>query len=93
MGVTTLVPLFEEKKIVLPYADADSQYKTTMYKKQLVSFASKSRYAKSDLVMASWFPMKEIRKMLKQTISEMGVDYEPSFGNYDMIDMDTSPWS
>ena len=43
--------------------------------------------------MASWFPMKEIRKMLKQTISEMGVDYEPSFGNYDMIDMDTSPWS
>ena len=93
MGVTTLVPLFEQKQITLPYNDADSQYKTTMYKKQLVNFASKSRYAKSDLVMASWFPMKEIRKMLKRTISEMGVDYEPSFGNYDMIDMDVSPWS
>ena len=43
--------------------------------------------------MASWFPMKEIRKMVKQTISDMGVDYTPSYENYDMIDMNEAPWS
>tara|TARA_R100000458_G_C8273681_1_gene248567 strand:+ start:939 stop:2846 length:1908 start_codon:yes stop_codon:yes gene_type:complete len=93
LGVTTLVPLFEQGQIKLPYNDAESQAKTTMYKKQLVSFAAKSRYAKSDLVMASWFPMKEIRKMVKQTITDMGVDYTPSYENYDMIDMNEAPWS
>ena len=34
-----------------------------------------------------------IRRMQKERLAEVGLDYEPSFGEWDITDMNESPWS
>ena len=95
-GVTALAPMFSDKMIVLPFADADAQSKTIAYTKQLTYFASKNSArgkAKSDIVMASWFPMKVVRTLTKLTYSDMGIDYKQSFTGYNTNDWNEVPWS
>ena len=43
--------------------------------------------------MASWFPMKIFRRMQKEHIAEMGTDYNPSYGDYDITEMNEAPWA
>jgi hypothetical protein len=88
--------MFSDKMIVLPFADADAQSKTIAYTKQLTYFASKNSArgkAKSDIVMASWFPMKVVRTLTKLTYSDMGIDYKQSFTGYNTNDWNEVPWS
>ena len=95
-GVTALAPMFSDKMIVLPFADADAQSKSIAYTKQLTYFASKNSArgkTKSDIVMASWFPMKVVRTLTKLTYSDMGLDYNPSFSGYTSNDWNEAPWS
>ena len=94
-GVTALAPMFQEKKIKLPFASIDAQTKSITYTKQLSYFASKGNKNsyKSDIVMASWFPMKVIRNLQKLTYAEMGLDYTPSYEGYSMLDLNDIPWS
>jgi len=94
-GVTSLAPMFNEQMISLPFADGEAQTKTTLYTKQLIYFASKGsggKGYKSDIVMASWFPMKVIRTLTKLTYADMGIDYTPSFEGYNSVEWNEIPW-
>ena len=94
-GVTALAPMFSDKMIALPFADADAQSKTIAYTKQLTYFASKNSArgkAKSDIVMASWFPMKVVRTLTKLAYSDMAIDYKPSFTGYNESSWNEAPW-
>ena len=42
--------------------------------------------------MASWFPLKDIRRLGKERLAEVGLDYTPSFGEWNISDMNESPW-
>jgi hypothetical protein len=95
-GVTALAPMFNEQMIVLPFYDADAQSKSITYTKQLVYFASKGKGGKgykSDVVMASWFPMKVIRALTKLVYSDIGIEYTPSFDGYNSVQWNETPWS
>ena len=90
-------PLFADQLISLPYLGFEAQEKVNLYKSQLVYFSSaqnKSRSVgqKSDLVMASWFPMKTIRRLQKERLATMGLEYEPSFGGYEGSNIDIDSW-
>ena len=96
-GVGSMRELFKEELISLPYGSAESETKSNIYRRQLIYFstgASKQsgRNNKSDVVMASWFPMRVIRRLQKERLAEVGLDYEPSFGEWDISDMNESPW-
>jgi hypothetical protein len=53
---------------------------------------SKTVGTKTDIVMASWFPMRAIRRMQKERLAELSTDYEPSFANYEATDFDEGIW-
>ena len=94
-GVTSLAPMFNDGMIRLPFYETDAQTKTITYTKQLMYFASKGsgRGYKSDIVMASWFPMKVVRQLTKYTYADMGIDYTPSFDGYNSVQWNNTPWS
>jgi hypothetical protein len=96
-GVTAMRPLFEQKLINLPYRSFEAQEKVNLYRSQLVYFSSaqnKSRSVgtKSDIVMASWFPMKTISRLQKERLATMGMEYQPSFSNYEGLGIDLDSW-
>jgi hypothetical protein len=94
-GVTAMASLFEDNKIILPYGNPESQSKVDQYKKQLIYFASKGQKKNktvSDIVMASWFPMKVIRRISKTSYASMEYDYEPSYYGFEETDMNEAPW-
>lgn len=99
IGLSSLVPMFLEDEISLPYMDTPSRQKTDMYRNQLIHFTNvkrmgnRSKGLKSDLVMASWFPMDAIRRARSQQIAEMGVDYSPGYSSFGESEWNTAPWS
>ena len=42
--------------------------------------------------MASWFPMRVVRRLQKERLAEVGLDYKPSFGEWDLSNMNEAPW-
>ena len=97
-GVGSMQQMFEQKLINLPYGDTESETKSNIYRRQLIYFssaaskASKAKSYKSDVVMASWFPLKVIRRLGKERLAEVGLDYKPSFGEWNVSNMNESPW-
>jgi len=95
-GVGAMADLFEAKKIHLPTGDGESSSKVQKYRQQLLYFdgkpVSKRNKEKTDIVMASWFPMKVFRRMQKEHAADIGLDYNPSYGDYKMTDMNNAPW-
>ena len=96
-GVTAMRPMFQEKNISLPYLSFEAQEKVNLYTSQLVYFSSaknksKTVGTKTDIVMASWFPMRAIRRMQKERFAELGYDYNPSFSGYEPSSMDYDNW-
>jgi hypothetical protein len=98
-GVSGLTPRFAEKRIHLPYGDSPSQAKSDLYRAQLIYWDGKvarNRNAragyKSDIVMASWFPLDAILRAQTEFIAEMGVDYEPDYASFDSYGWDRAPW-
>ena len=97
-GVTAMRPMFQENNISLPYLGFEAQEKVNLYTSQLVYFSSaknksKSVGTKTDIVMASWFPMRAIRRMQKERYAELGYDYNPSFTDYTSSNIDIENWS
>ncbi len=97
-GVGSMRELFKQQLISLPYGSAESETKSNIYRRQLIYFstgASKQsgRNNKSDVVMASWFPMRVVRRLQKERLAEVGLDYKPSFGEWDLSNMNEAPWS
>jgi hypothetical protein len=96
-GVGSMRELFKQQLISLPYGSAESETKSNIYRRQLIYFstgASKQsgRNNKSDVVMASWFPMRVVRRLQKERLAEVGLDYKPSFGEWDISSMNEAPW-
>lgn len=95
-GVGAMANLFENRKIHLPTGDDESSAKVQQYRQQLLYFdgkpVSKRNKEKTDIVMASWFPMKIFRRMQKEHIAEMGTDYTPSYPDYQITEMNEAPW-
>ena len=96
-GVTAMRPMFQEKIINLPYLGFEAQEKVNLYTSQLVYFSSaknksKTVGTKTDIVMASWFPMRAIRRMQKERFAELGHDYSPSFSGYESTKIDIDTW-
>ena len=87
-GVTSMVGMYENGKINLAWGDAATKRKVNIFRQQLLYFsqagASNSRNVKTktDLVMASWFPMKRIRTNVKMMLAEADSDYTPSYSYY-----------
>ena len=99
LGVTSLAPLFANRQIDLPYGDGESQAKVDAYVHQLIYYdasAPRNRNAKagykSDLVMASWFPMEVIRRAYDEAIERVEMDYRPSYSGFGVSDWDQVPW-
>ena len=95
-GVGAMADLFENRKIHLPTGDSESSAKIQKYRQQLLYFdgkpVSKRNKEKTDIVMASWFPMKVFRRMQKERLADIGTDYTPSYGDYKITDMNEAPW-
>ena len=96
-GVTAMRPAFQEGIINLPYMGFEAQEKVNLYTSQLVYFSSaknksKTVGTKTDIVMASWFPMRAIRRMQKERLAELETEYVPSFANYETSDFDEGIW-
>ena len=91
-GVTAMTSLFEDQRIILPYKSINAKVKSDLYRKQLTFFASKGRAYKSDIVMASWFPMKVIRRLQTARFDDMMVEYKPSFDGFDVTSWNDVPW-
>tara|TARA_R100000657_G_scaffold3651_2_gene2512 strand:+ start:23 stop:1327 length:1305 start_codon:yes stop_codon:yes gene_type:complete len=96
-GVGSMSELFDKGLVNLPYGNADSQNKSNIYRRQLLYFSNAANKAsskgyKSDIVMASWFPIKIVRRLQKEFIAEMGYDYSPSYGNMNISSMNKAPW-
>jgi len=96
-GVGAMADLFEDKRIHLPTGDGESSAKVQKYRQQLLYFdgkpVSKRNKEKTDIVMASWFPMKVFRRMQKEHTADIGLDYNPSYGDYKMTDTNEAPWA
>ena len=95
-GVGAMSELFEEGRVHLPVGDPLSRDKVGAYKSQLIYFDGKPQSRrtkhKTDLVMASWFPMKIFRRLTKERSAMMGLDYTPSFNDWDISDWNEAPW-
>lgn len=81
-------------KIDLPYGDEAAREKTDLYVRQMLGFSAESGKQKrpTDVLMASWFPTKVIRRMLVQRQTEMKVAYTPSHQNMQMTSLGSAPW-
>lgn len=80
LGVSSMVPLFENSKINLPYADSASRAKVEVYANQLINWRPLQgrqghKHWKADLVMAGWFPEVEIRRMRRNRHHELRSTY------------------
>jgi hypothetical protein len=42
--------------------------------------------------MAGWFPMKVFRRMQKEHAADIGLDYNPSYGEYKVTEIDLPTW-
>jgi len=95
-GVGAMANLFENQKIHLPVGNSESQSKVNAYRQQLLYFdgkpVSKRNKEKTDIVMAGWFPMKVFRRMNKEQLAGMGLDYNPSYTDFGYSDYNEAPW-
>lgn len=95
-GVGSMARLYPHQ-VDLPYGTPEARNKTQQYIKQALAFDANglngNRSAKSDILMASWFPMRPVRRMLKEHVAEVEVDYTPMFSGYTMTEWSQAPWN
>lgn len=94
-GVGSMSKLFEQHLVDLPYGTPQARTKVDMFLKQAYMFTDESstqRKRKSDILMASWFPQKAIRRTMREAQAAIDVDYEPMFSGYQMSDWNEAPW-
>ncbi|MEE8373963.1 MAG: hypothetical protein V3R87_09600, partial [Dehalococcoidia bacterium] len=85
----------------LPYGNPESMRKTDLYIAQAQYFSREAASAnsnarrgyKSDVLMASWFPMKAIRRWVKEYESEIAYEYDQSFATFRTMDWNEAPWA
>lgn len=81
----------------LPYGSPEAKAKTELYVSQQLRFtdnAEKLRRRTTDLLMASWFPQKVIRRLIsEQESARQQFEYSPSFSGFDVTSLNDIPWS
>ena len=98
MNSFTNTNVHQQEKVNIPYSDATTQRKVNIFRQQLIYFsqagASNSRNVgtKTDLVMASWFPMKRIRTNVKMMLPEAEADSNPSYSYYKQSEYNEVFW-
>ena len=96
-GVTSFRRLYIENMIDLPYWGDAARAKTNLYVQQLLAYSDENKRrsnTRSDIVMASWFPMRAIRRWQKETQASMSVQYDEDFSGWEeLFDIgDEVPW-
>ena len=96
-GVGAMAHMYEEHMIDLPWGTVEAREKMGIYQHQMIRFvdaagAMRRTARKSDVLMASWFPMKVIRRLQKERQAQISSNYDPSFADYDVSDLDSAPW-
>lgn len=94
-GMTEVVPA-----VTLPGASPEAVAKVDAYIRQAKHFASgpsqtrvsTSAGYRSDILMASWFPMKVIRRAAKEWQAEVEWTYEPSYAGFQQNTWTEVPW-
>jgi hypothetical protein len=83
LGLSAMAPLYHSGRINLPYGTRSARVKVDMLLRQLQNWttAGKSRYGKTDVKMASWFPFPSILKWNKEeralTLADQGTGSYP----------------
>jgi len=77
-GVSSLAPLFKNAQIILPYGSPEAIRKTKLYVSQLIRYTGQSGSArqKSDIVLASWFPLEILRTRNVDYQRHLDTDYD-----------------
>lgn len=96
-GLTAMRRPFSERLINLPYGDETSRARTKLYQEQLLAYSDeikKSRRTRSDVLMASWFPQRAIRRWQKETQAAVAVEYDQDFTGWEVAfdEYNDMPW-
>lgn len=91
-GVGAMARLYDASLVDLPYGTDEAREKTVAYTRQMLTFTDvaykyKRTNRKTDILMASWFPQKVLRRWEKEYQAEMDVDYEPSYAGFEMSEI------
>jgi hypothetical protein len=98
-GLPGMARWFEEGMIDLPYGDEASQQMTDIYIRQALGYeidatGKAHNRGKSDLLMSSWFPFKELLQWSYTEIPDIETTYEPAFAEYGSVSIGSEgmPW-
>ena len=97
-GVGAMSHLYESGMIDLPWGDETTREKFRSLERQMVRFTDNAalmrrQSRKSDILMASWFPMRVIRRFQKEVQAEASrAEGEFSFTGFDSSDWNEAPW-
>ena len=95
-GVPSMSRWFANSMVDLPFQGDESQDLTDAFIRQAINFdpgvAGKQHRPISDLLMASWFPVRVIRSWMVERSYEAQLDYEPMFAEYDATSWTEAPW-
>lgn len=99
IGVGAMAGMWESEPpmIDLPWGTEAARDKFVVYERQLVKFVETADTMrrvnrKTDILMASWFPMKAIRRFRKEHQAQADVSDDFSFTNFGTTEWDTAPW-
>ena len=95
-GVPSMSRWFRDSMIDLPYSGDPARDITDTFIRQAINFdpglAGKARRPISDLLMASWFPVRVIRSWMIERSQQAELTYEPMFAEYDTSTWEEAPW-
>lgn len=96
-GVGAMANLYDQRMVDIPWGDEATREKFRLYVRQLLRFVDNADLMrrttrKSDILMASWFPMKVIRRLRKEAIAQASMGDEFSYVGFDSSDFDEVPW-
>ena len=81
----------------MPFGSAENETNINKYRRQHIYFSKyvskqSGRNNKRGGGIANWFSIRVLRRLQKERLAEVGLDYKPSFGEWDISDMNESPW-
>ena len=96
-GVGAMAHLYESDMVDLPWGTEEARARMGIYEHQMLRFvdqagAMRRTTRKSDVLMASWFPMKVIRRLQKERQAQASTEGEHSFIGMQATELDQAPW-
>lgn len=96
-GVGAMAHLYDSGLVDLPWGDEESREKFGLLISQMRRFVDRAAVMRrgnrlSDVLMASWFPMKAIRRFQKEAQARASVPDEFSFTGWDTSTFNEVPW-